>query len=448
MSVENHFIKDYEKIRKVVKQWFVYGCYTKEECIKILDISARTYDLEVERLRAYMDEDCLFVKKDKHKKEMGFSYDKFIYNENYFFPSYKMCAYKQRYMRLYLSILQILYDGKRNQKQEYTLEEILNEIDEKDNCIYDNMGQITGDVEGSLDNREISRKMIDLVENGIVKETAKNPKTYSLADNILDCFDIEELVSIYYAAELYAARNSCGAVAMFLKEQIAYYLKYHHKSKEKLEHICIYQYHFLQNILNANILYDIKVAIEQNKQISIVKYCSSKKNKGNSKITFVPYRIMTEYWYGRQYVAGINLESNAVEFVRIVRIQKVDILKADYLEEEKYLEIIENTWCVATGSSKKKKRKLIEIDFYLKEENEKEMKDMLESEKHWGEIEEIDRFHLVFRTEVYDPVELRPWIRKFGAAAKVRKSETHHLMEDLQNDWKEALSKYECISEE
>ena len=442
MAKENHFIREYDKVRKIVKNWFLYGCYTKEEYMHKLGISARTYDLEVNRLATYIDERYFQDKRNNRKKEMGFIYDKFQ-DDNYFFNTYKICAYTQKYMRIHFAILQVLYREKKKGTLSCSLVEIVNMINELDAAnMDDDIMKDASDMRiADTDSKEILRKLNDLLQLEVIETIETDgKKRYRLADNPLDRFETDELKDIYYAAGVYASRSYCATPAMFLKEQIAYYLKHERRVEDALSDICIYQYHFLQNILNDNIVYSIKEAIRRNCLIEIIKY-------KKEPLRFIPYKLMTEYWYGRQYVCGMEAGSREPHYIRIDHIQSIKILSEKF-SEEVYSEkenVFEHTWCATIAGEK---RKLVEIDFYTNEENDAEIRGMLTADKRAGTVKEVEPYHIFYYVEVADPMEMKPWIRKFGAAARVRKSTCHRIAEELEEEWKEALRKYGVISEE
>lgn len=437
MAKENHFIRDYDKIRKIIRNWYLYGCYTKEEYMKKLNISARTYDLEVNRLRSYIDEKHYQNKRNHRKKEMAFLYNKFQDSSNYFFQTYKLCAYTQKYMLIYFAILQVLYKEKQDGHPACSPIQIASLIQEQEE---QDMNNAIDSEPADIDSKEILRKLNDLLEVNVVESIgSKGNKTYRLSDNPLDQFDTEELQDVFYAAGIYAARNYCAAPALFLQDQIAHYLKYDRKLPEKPPEICIYQYHFLQNILNDNLIYSIKEAILARKMIELTKY-----NKKPELL--IPYRLMTEYWYGRQYVCVIKLDSKTPHCIRIDSIQNIRIL-SEHFSFEPYttqIETFEKNWCAVISGSR---TKLIEIDFFTDKDNDIEIKQMLYADLHGGTAAEINPHHISYQVKVSDPMEMIPWIRKFGPSAKVKQSNCHTLAEDLAADWKEALRKYDAVSE-
>lgn len=67
INKSNLLIREYETIRPLLRDVYIYGCFTRESFIK-KGISGRKYDNEQRRIHAYLPSE--FIK----KKRMGKSY--------------------------------------------------------------------------------------------------------------------------------------------------------------------------------------------------------------------------------------------------------------------------------------------------------------------------------------------------------------------------------------
>lgn len=97
------------------------------------------------------------------------------------------------------------------------------------------------------------------------------------------------------------------------------------------------------------------------------------------------------------------------------------------------------------------KPKLVEIDFHPKP-GQRQIDGIpflwqrLQEEKRQGKVTKLAPDHYFFSISVTEPREMIPWIRSFGAEAKVRPSEHHDLIEILQRHRKEMAEIYGLIS--
>ena len=71
----NNFIGDYETVRKILKDMYVFGCYRNTEYQKRLGISISAYEKELKRMQLYIPSENRVKIKDSYNKIYGFSYD-------------------------------------------------------------------------------------------------------------------------------------------------------------------------------------------------------------------------------------------------------------------------------------------------------------------------------------------------------------------------------------
>lgn len=425
----NNFIGDYETVRKILKDMYVFGCYRNTEYQKRLGISISAYEKELKRIQFYIQPENRVKIQDSYNKIYGFSYDRYRNNMNYFVNSYKLKSYTQKYMQIYIGILQIL----SNQPDRlFSIQELLETMDNKVNA----------------DEKELLRKITDLVEQGIVRKVTKGKRNrYQIETNPLDKLEKEELMELYYALEFFSVKFPFHTPVIFLMETVERYMKKKYHIVIERKSLFIYEYNFLHTIFNDIIIHDLVEAMEESKAVIIEEYKSSLTAKEKKEKTIIyPYLILSEYWYGRQYILGVQEESKKAVAIRIDRIKKIRISNKKFQKEEYQQEVekYQKSWCVAAPW---KKNQLIEIDFFYNEE-ESYIRKMVEEDKKWGSIEEIEKGHFIYRIYVNDPREMKPWIRKFGNHAKVREESQPEIAKELEKERQELLKNYGIISGE
>lgn len=181
---------------------------------------------------------------------------------------------------------------------------------------------------------------------------------------------------------------------------------------------------------------DRKPYIHKGKQLRITMY---RKNKNAKTFVFEPSSLVVEFMYGRQYVYGRNVEADCAAYLRFDRIQAVEILEHPVSEFPQKKQS-EKSWCVGLPRNEEKKAILVEVDFMY--EDKTYLREVLEREKQWGEIEEINDNQCIYRIYVNDPTEMKPWLRRFGRNARVRKSSRHRLFEEMKIEWEKMEKKY------
>lgn len=332
-------------------------------------------------------------------------------------------------MQRYISILQIL---SQQPETMFTLQELLNIMEES----------------ADTDEKGIARVINVLIQQGLVEKIEKNKRNcYKIQSNIFDVLEEEELKELYYALTFFAVKSSFRTPVFFLAETLEGYLRQKYNCIIGRKDLFIFEYNFLHTIFNDIIINDLVQAIEEEKAVEIQEYKSSFTVKTKSEKSIIyPYAILNEYWYGRQYVVGVHKQSKKAVALRLDRIKEIKILKEGF-EKEKYQEEVkkyEKSWCVASSW---KKNQLLEIDFYYGE-NEAYIRKMVEEDKKWGSIEDLEEGHFIYRIQINDPREMKPWIRKFGKHAKVIEESQPEIAKELEEERRELLRNYGVISGE
>ena len=134
-----------------------------------------------------------------------------------------------------------------------------------------------GEIE--FDKKAVEDLLKDLETEEILKKRRNGNKfEYCLKENIFDKFARDELVQIYYLAELFAGKSLVhSAAAYFLRETIESFLMEENPLWQSS--VFIIQHHFLQGILNEELMWKIEEAIHKEKQLRITTYRKNKNAK-------------------------------------------------------------------------------------------------------------------------------------------------------------------------
>lgn len=402
-----------ETVRKLLKDLFVYGCYSGEEYQKRIEIAKRTYDKEIKRLSLYIQKERRGLQRQGRSVIHQLYYDRYENAGNFLYAAYKMKQYKLSHLSLYMQGLQILNQLSANEW--ITISQFKEQVNPENK---------------EFDKKAIEDFLKDLEKQDVLQKRNHNNRfEYRLKENLFDEFSEEELIELYYLAELFAGKSLAHSVAAYsLQEKISSYLWRGNNPLPRSAFVI--QYHFLQGILNEEIIWRIQSAIHQKKRIKVETY--KRRSRKNPYLVIEPVKLVVEYMYGRQYLNGRNIMDNCMLSLRIDRIKSVEIMN-DKIKE------------ISTVKTEKKGC-LVEIDFYYEEKEY--IRKILENEKQSAEIEEIDEFHCVYRTFVRDPRKLKPWIRSFGSSARIKKSTQHTLYEEMKKEWKRLEEKYGTVFEE
>ena len=129
-------------------------------------------------------------------------------------------------------------------------------------------------------------------------------------------------------------------------------------------------------------------------------------------------------------------------FFRLDNIKKIKILEQDERFNE-YFDTVEkfrqNVWGVSTGQRYSLDH--IEMTVFV-DDNEKFIINRLEREKRCGRIEMIDPHHYRFVADVYDAMEMMPWIRTFTGRISGLECSNQAVVDTFYTDFNEMLKIY------
>lgn len=222
------------------------------------------------------------------------------------------------------------------------------------------------------------------------------------------------------------------------------------KASFESDHIFYYRWAHLHNILDDDIKWTVLHAINNKHSINYIYK--------KSEYTVYPIKLVVDCQYGRDYLFAYSNASNSFHNIRIDAISNIneiadensDIseqnckstslpthnLQAIYDEQHKF--------CWNVNISDHTEKVLIHFRFSNEKIMESVRRKVLATGRH-GRISDTGQQGFDFSVEVYDPVEMIPWIRQFGEYAVVDSTMCPDLFKRVQSDYKEILSQYEII---
>ena len=171
--------------------------------------------------------------------------------------------------------------------------------------------------------------------------------------------------------------------------------------------------------LEEEILFQILEAIKGERGLEIE--VQSNRNENIQKITGIPLKILVSVRTGRRYVSlyqtvrikkGKERRSRFVS-IRLDQIKKVTVLESDVSEINDLKHNLQNNmdyvWGVSFTGAKTKVRLTLNID----ERYEGFILQRLEREGKNGTITRLGENTFCYEKQVFDPVEMYPWLRTF-----------------------------------
>lgn len=374
----SELIKSFAKIREYVSQFYVYGFKSRSEYTAK---SARSYDNEKRRIESWLG-DYMQFRQNKGGKSSFLALDSRTISHNPLYNAFKAKSFTENDINLHFYLLDILEAG-----EERSLKEIIDSISNEYVSTFDNANV--------LDESTIRKKLKEYEKLGIIKSKKQGKELFYSRNS--DCVDLE---SWKYAAAYFSEEDPIGVVGSFILD------KY-----ERSPDFFTFKHHYILHALESEILEALFEAIRAHKKAKLSIYIPKRDNIREH--TLLPIKIYCSTQSGRRYVLGYHYKLRKMAFFRLDNVKSVKLLEEDE-RFNAYSEILEkfkrNVWGVSIGQN----RSLVHIEFTVfVDDDEKYIINRLEREKRCGRIEKADTHHYKFIADVYDAMEMMPWIRTF-----------------------------------
>lgn len=372
----NELIKNFEKVRSYMREFYVYGFKSRTEYDSK---SARSYDDERRRLESWLGDYMRFTQTPEGKS-VFLSVDSRVTRNNPFYKAWKSKSFTDGDITLHFAIFDILHtpDIKK------TLSELVEDIDELLSS------RIT------FDESTLRKKLKEYSAEGIIKIEKEGRKVlYSRAKDT----DLSELKDV---TDFFSEVAPCGVVGSFLKDK-----------QPKHRELFSFKHHYITQAMDSDVMARLFEAIQGHRYIKIDNL--GKRSSEVRTIRLVPLKIYISVQNGRQNLIAFNEKANRLNSYRLdymsnIRIEdevceKFEALRKKLQKAEKYMWGVNCEWNI---------KHVEHVEFEIKiEDDEQFIVQRLEREKRCGCVEKIDDNHYRYSAEVFDTTEMLPWIRTF-----------------------------------
>lgn len=371
-------IKNFERIRDYMREFYVYGFKSREEFEKK---SSRSYDNERRRIESYLG-DYMEFRMAHGGKNVFLSIDSRTCVHNPLYKAFKAKSFTSGDITLHF----ILFDILCKPEITYTLKEITDIIDTTYLSIFRSPML--------FDESTVRKKLKEYIELGLVKGVKQGRQiAYSRTGTA-------NLSSWYDAINYFSEAGLCGVIGSFLLDQTGFESK-----------ACSFKHHYITHALESEVLCQLLHGVSQKRSITITNV-TNKSDHINSW-DLVPLQIFVSVQNGRRYLMGYSLKYRRINSYRLDYITGVKIgeISEDFDQlREKLAAMQKYMW----GISCNRRSTLEHVEFTISiDTGEEHILQRLEREKRCGTVLRIDQNTCRFIAEVYDTSEMIPWIRTF-----------------------------------
>lgn len=382
MSSYSELIKNFERIRSYMREFYVYGFKSREDyCAK----SARSYDDERRRIESWVGDYMSFVH-TSDGKNVFISVDSRTVKHNPFYNAWKAKSFTDGDVTLHFILFDILYSP----QEKHTLTELMSLIDEK---------YLSGFNKAMVfDESTVRKKLKEYFEIGIITIEKQGRKVLYHRTESPDISKLNDVLNYYSEVA------PCGVIGSFLLDKI----------KTNSESFA-FKHHYITSAMDIGILEVLFEAMHKKRAVTVFNLSRKRNEPQRSRI--VPLRVFIGVQSGRQYLMAYQPDFNLIKSFRIDYLSNVKIEEPtprfDELREQ-LGKMQSKMWGISTNNNCFGTQRIEHVEFTVRiGENEEYIVHRLEREKRIGKIEKINDFNYRFTADVYDTKEMIPWIRTF-----------------------------------
>ena len=382
MSSYSELIKNFEKIRAYMRDFYIYGFKSRENYQKK---SARSYDDERRRLESWLGDHMSFVRTPEGKN-VFISIDSRTIRHNPLYNAWKAKSFTDGDITLHFILFDILHDPDLKR----TIAELLQEIDTK---------YLSGfEIPMMFDESTIRKKLKEYCESGIIVAEKEGRKVYYHRTDSTNLSDLNDV--LHYFSEV----APCGVIGSFILDKV-----------ESDTDAFTFKHHYITGAIDSGVLAALFAAMREKRAVTITNM--SRKKDMPRRIRIVPLRVLISVQNGRQHLFAYLPDYNFFTSYRIDYLSNVKLEDSTPRFEELRAELDRmqsKMWGVSVKRNKWGNDHLEHVEFTIKvEDNEAYIVKRLEREKRIGTVEKLDGKTYRFSADVYDTSEMIPWIRTF-----------------------------------
>lgn len=312
---------------------------------------------------------------------------------------------------LHFYILDILADG-----GEYSSDETADIISARYLSAFDDAKE--------CDESTIRKKLNEYEKLGLLKaEKRGRKKLYALSADGTDVAALKD------AAAFFSEADPLGVVGSYILDKF-----------ESDSDMFSFKHHYIMTAAESEILYGLLEAINRGAGCEMEMFSSRQKKLRRCGV--LPIKIYVSTYNGRRYLMAWRFKFKEIAFYRLDKIKSVKQLD-EVKDAEKYRAYAKAREKFLWGVSVNDPRHTEILEMTLRVEKDAGyIVERLEREKRGGTIERQGEDIYKFTAEVYDAVEMIPWIRTFTGRIVSVKCSNKSVEDILREDLRAMLEMY------
>lgn len=439
-------IKNFERIRGYMREFYVYGFKSRDQFSKK---SGRSYDNERRRVESWLG-DYMGFRQDASGKQVFLSIDSRREVRNPLYKALKSCSFTDGDITLHFILLDILRDaleaGALAAGEGWlTQKEIMDRLES---------GYLAKFLNPMVfDESTVRGKLKEYVNLGLMERRKEGKQVFfRLAEG-----ELPKDQGWEEALEFFSEEGLCGAAGSFLMDRAGLHREDSRRQGGTAhdgygESSFCFKHHSITHVLDSQVLCQLLEAITARHIVEITNSGRRRRpGQGDTVHRIIPMKIFISVQNGRRYLMAYHLDLRRFLSYRVDYIIQVkDGGPAIGFEvlREKLGRMKEHIWGVSLGSDSLG-RKPEHVEFTVRiGEDEQYILQRLLREKRCGQLEQVSERIWRFTADVYDTSEMIPWIRTFICRIVTMDFSNRTVENQFRKDLEEMYRMYGLIQEE
>jgi DNA-binding transcriptional ArsR family regulator len=440
MAQFQELIKNFDRIRDYMRQFYVYGFKVRGD---FTEKSARTYDNERRRIESWLAD---YISSDytSKGKQISISADSRSISSNPLYNAWKSKSFTDKDLLLHFFILHYLAQNRVTEKEpELILTEhgVSASVSRSGMTAGELADRISADFGCSFDGQTVRLKLKEYENLGILSSEKYQKSVYYQLSQPAP-FEKPEFKALYerllMAVSFFSETAPFGFIGNTILER-----EYRHSS-------CFcFKHYFMVHTLEDGVLYPILQAIRQGGCLEFENH-----SQRSGKITFIqgfPLQIFASTKTGRRYACIYAVKERRFLNLRLDCIASVRKLREDLDEAAFFRSLLDKNRALCFGVSfghKTVRTEEICIKLFVDEEQEEHILERLYREGKGGEILRIRKNEYLYSSVFFDVNEMLSWVKSFTGRIMDIQSSSESSVLKVVSDWKSMYRMYRANEDE
>lgn len=378
MSEYNELVKQFQKIRTYVRDFYIYGFKSRDD---YQEKSGRTYDNERRRIESWFAD---YTKSTyvQGKKNVYIAVNSSQIALNPLYQAWKAKSFTSNDIMLHFFILDLLQDGK---------EKKLDDIADGIQCSYSVL----------FDIQTLRKKLTEYAEEGLL-QVRKEGRSFLYQKNPPLRQELpEEITPLLDAVKYFQGCQPFGFLGAAILD-----------NQSETNDLFRMKHDFLVHTLEDEILYLLLTAMNEYKHISLIH--KSSKTQHSIELSGIPLKILVSTQTGRRYVCLYLTTRRRFSCCRLDQIMEVTA-KEPEPEYQEYRNSLERClpYCFGVSFGQEHKMETVAMKIFVDEKRELYLVNRLEREGRGGQVTRLGENEYLYEGTFYDASEASPWIKTF-----------------------------------